>query len=129
MKGLQYFVYKHNIYNYILILLLNKKNNRRKKCCDKIYCHQVCRSEIIVVLLKEQYGYFRFYFRRTLRGLRISRLAKIPAIYCDWVRSLRLRKREGGFKNHSLYCAKCRAICFSIIKSLLYGSRLFYGEV
>ena len=30
----------------------------------------------------------RLYTRRTLRSIRISRLAKIPTLYCDWLRSL-----------------------------------------
>ena len=56
----------------------------------------------------------------------ISRLAKIPTfivIGSDFeLRKgliIELHIKEGGFKRHSLYYTKCRAICFSIIKSLL----------
>ena len=62
----------------------------------------------------------------TIRGIRILPLVKIPTfIMIGW--GLWIRKRvnylsgiEGkGVERHSLYFTKCRAICFSIIKSLL----------
>ena len=48
--------------------------------------------------------------------VRILRLAKIPTLYRDWLRSLNYEKgslfefhgREGGFKRHSMHCSKCR---------------------
>ena len=48
--------------------------------------------------------------------------AKIHTLYRDCLRSLNqekeqlleLRRREGEFQNHSLYCTECRAICYLI---------------
>ena len=34
----------------------------------------------------------RFYTRETLTSIRIPRLAKIPTLYRDWLRSLNIRK-------------------------------------
>ena len=53
----------------------------------------------------------RFYTRGTLRGIRISRLAKIPTLYRDWLRSLNYYcdylsciERKGGLKDiHALF--------------------------
>ena len=61
----------------------------------------------------------RFYNRGTLRGIRISQIAKIPNSYGDWLRSLNLemgklfefQRRECEFEGHSLCCTKYRAIC------------------
>jgi hypothetical protein len=36
----------------------------------------------------------RFYTRGTLRSIRISRLAKIPTLYRDWLRSLKKEKGQ-----------------------------------
>ena len=51
-----------------------------------------------------------FYTRETLRGIKISRLAKIPNLYRDWMIFLNLEnfhlfelhRRKGGFERHSL---------------------------
>ena len=68
----------------------------------------------------------RFYTRGTLRGIRISQLAKIPFIYRDWLRTLNKRvnylsciKGKGSWKTFTVFCIKYRALCFSIIKSPL----------
>ena len=63
---------------------------------------------------KKDLNEMRFYTRGTLRGIRISRLAKIPTIYRDWLiylnkrkgYSFELHRREGRFERHSLYCTK-----------------------
>ena len=69
----------------------------------------------------------RFYTRGTLKNIRVSRSAKIPILYRDWLRSLNeekgliisVEKNEGRFERHSLEWTKCRSICWSIIKYLL----------
>ena len=76
----------------------------------------------------DQSGFWqkRFYTRGTIRGIRISRLAKIPPLYQDWLRSLNREEGQlfelhrGGFERHSPYCAKCCDICFSIKRSILF---------
>ena len=58
-----------------------------------IYCISVVLKDLGLylthLLLKQQLKENRFYTRGTLRGVRISQLAKIPTHYCDW---LELRK-------------------------------------
>ena len=40
------------------------------------------------LLMHFQVNQKRFYTRGTLKGIRISRLAKIPNLYPDWLRSI-----------------------------------------
>ena len=60
----------------------------------------------------------RFYTRGTLTSKRIPRLAKIPNLYLDWLRSLKkekslsfdLHRREGGGKD--IHCSAHNAVLF-----------------
>ena len=78
------------------------------------------------------FGPKRFYTRGTLRGLRISRLAKIPYLLSWLAEILKLRRElmiwERVFERHSLYYTKCCAICWSIIKFLFFGPYPFYAH-
>ena len=67
----------------------------------------------------------RFYSRGTLRGIKISDCLKfLPflglAENSELRKGFELRRREGKFDRHLFYYTKGRAICFSIIKSLLF---------
>ena len=60
----------------------------------------------------------RFYTRGTLRRIRIPRLAKIPTLYRNWLRSLKQKrvhnlsclKDKGGGKD--IYCSEQNAMLF-----------------
>ena len=71
----------------------------------------------------------RFYTRGTLRSIRITRLAKIATLYCEWLRSLKKKRvtylsctegKKGLVKTFTAMHTKCRTIWCSIIKYFLF---------
>ena len=64
----------------------------------------------------------RFYTRGTFKSIRILRLAKIPPLYHDWLRSLRkwliilfAKKGRGVLKTFYAICLSIK-ICFFVIR-------------